>query len=317
MQEPTHTDSEFERYDYSYDELAKYKRIWGNHFLTFLRGLYEWRITFKTFHEEMRYFGGDQPDDSFSEAHWDYYINEGGNPDDMPEKEEYCICGTNIVQQCYIVYKNDVHGLKSRRYVIGNECVKKYIALENRTKNCKKCKRIHEDLKSSYCMECRKVCRVCGETKHNVVEAGTCKKCQNEHERNEMKRKIEQYAEEQREIRRKECEIAEQARIKHEAEQREIRRKEYEIAEQNRIKRETENRIKMEVLQREQDEAYALAQYLQKCECGKPTYKLKKCKSCYLQSFAKCEIDGCNQRLTNPNYTICYMCNKIKSRRRI
>lgn len=308
---PPITNSLFEESidEFPREKLWEHCRMWGKHFPTFLQGLYDNMITFKMFHEDMMYFGGNQPSSEYKDIHDKYYLKMGGNPDNRPPSKDRCICRVPIVQQCYAVYKDDTHGIKKTRLVIGNCCVERYITLENRTKQCFNCDTLHYQLDSNLCDSCRKTCSECGETKRNVVEGGMCKKCRNIMEEENERKKLIEYnrkREEQNRVERHRlAEIETEIRAK--------RAREFQEAERIRLEKERVIREK----QREIDEADRATQlYLQKaqnqrkCECGKPiTGTYPKCKTCFSKSKT-CSMVGCNKKIMNPKYDRCYVCNK-------
>lgn len=169
------TDRELSKLDYPAEEMQTYAKKWGKHFRQFLDGLYVNGITFKVFNEDMIYFGGN------SGKHQEHFKQQGGIYS-LPFKDK-CICGIDIVEQCYTVFKDDIHCLVKKGLTIGNECVKHYIDLQHRKKHCFKCANEHYNLKSSYCSECRKRCSSCEQIKQNVTENGVCILCKNNEKR--------------------------------------------------------------------------------------------------------------------------------------
>jgi hypothetical protein len=288
---------------------------WSIHFPKYLYGLYTYGITFKQHTTEMMYYGGNG-NSIVCSKHLEHYFKMGGTMETMPICKDLCICGVKIVENCFVVFRDDPNGYKKPRLIIGNCCIKRYIPFECRAKKCYKCDTLHDNYKSSFCDSCRKTCPQCGETKKNVVEAEICKKCITKAEKL-MKAE---------ELRRIETELA--IMYQEEWTQRNVERK--IRLEEERIRREEEQRIHQEAerirleservireKQREIDEADRATQlYLQKaknqkkCECGKPiTGTYPKCKTCFSKSKT-CSMVGCNTKIMNPKYDRCYVCNK-------
>jgi hypothetical protein len=334
---PSLTDSHLEKLDYPKERLYEFASKWSSHYPIFLKGLYDRQITFKVFYEEMRYFGGDDPTDpekdyEYTDAHEEYFqklcdendIHHNVRDHYRPNHTYFCVCGMPIVQNCYVVFRGDEFSNSKPKLVLGNCCVERYIKVENRQKECFLCKKIHENRQSSYCEDCRKKCSKCGEIKNNVVEAGICKKCKNELKRREEEAENRRMLAEiyERDRIQKEQERQEQAR-KHEEEQRSFQemlrqkneqRREIERQEAEQRKKEAEKeRIIAEVRRRDMEEQRAIEEYTRKnrCECGaiiKGTYR--QCADCF-KKMPTCSRVGCNRKISNPKYQLCYNCNRL------
>jgi hypothetical protein len=332
---PPLTDSYLEKLDYPRERLHEFASKWSRHFPIFLKGLYSHNILFKVFYEEMRYFGGDYPTDpesdtDYTDAH-EKYFQKLCDDNDIHDCDEYrpnhsphCVCRMPIVQQCYVVFRGDEFSHSKPKLVLGNCCVERYIKVENRRKECFLCEKIHENRKSSYCEDCRKKCSKCGEIKNNVVEAGICKKCKNEQKRREEEDENRRMLAEmyERDRIQKEQERQEHAR-KHEEEQRSFQemlrqkneqRREIERQEaEQRMKAAEKERIIAEVRRRDMEEQKAIEEYTRKnkCECGaiiKGTYR--QCADCF-KKMPTCSRIGCNTKISNPKYEICYKCARL------
>ena len=73
----------------------------------------------------------------------------------IDEKEEYCVCGHAITNNCYITNDEEI-------LVIGSCCIKKFI--KNKTRTCEKCNEPHNNRACNRCNNCRKgVCDKCDE----------------------------------------------------------------------------------------------------------------------------------------------------------
>jgi hypothetical protein len=289
--------------DYSLGEVNEMAKQWSKHYPKYLYGLYQHGITFKVHREEMIYFGGDKA------KHEEYFLEmcskHGLDPTIIkPNHKENCICGVKIEENCYIVYEDIAINPKKTKLVIGNCCIQRYITSEKRSKICFNCDKRHTNYKSNFCDSCRKVCSQCGETKHNVVERGLCIMCKNETQR------LKEEEEHLQMIRR----INEQNRLQREQERLERARKyaeeQREKAEQQKKEAEKE-RIIAEVRRRDMEEQRAIEEYTRKnkCDCGaliKGPYR--QCADCF-KKMKKCSRVGCNTKISNPKYQVCYKCS--------
>jgi len=68
--------------------------------------------------------------------------------DPLPPKQDRCICGHNIVENCYIEYEGKI-------LVVGNQCIKKFTPNPNRT--CELCGDTHKARKNNRCKNCKNV----------------------------------------------------------------------------------------------------------------------------------------------------------------
>jgi hypothetical protein len=77
-------------------------------------------------------------------------------PDEkIPEYVDKCVCGHNIVQNCYITDGNEF-------LTLGNCCVKRFISKENQGRTCERCGEPHRNRKDDKCDDCRMLkCRNC------------------------------------------------------------------------------------------------------------------------------------------------------------
>lgn len=106
----------------------------------FEEGLKEHNLTIEEI-KTWKYDGGD----------WDYHLNNwkrkyGTEP--TPKKEQKCLCGQKIDNNCYIT--NGV-----LRLVVGSCCIKKFID-SGFKRFCSGCDIPIKSLKDNYCLKCRK-----------------------------------------------------------------------------------------------------------------------------------------------------------------
>jgi hypothetical protein len=107
----------------------------------FIRGLQEYDLT----QEEIKgwkYVGGNRG------SGLKYWILCTDN-EELPEHHSTCVCGHDIIENCYIESPdgNDI-------LVLGNHCVKRFIAKSSRT--CEICEKPHRNRKINRCNECKK-----------------------------------------------------------------------------------------------------------------------------------------------------------------
>ena len=136
----------------------------------FIQGLKNYDLTFEEL-RECRYYGGDRG------RHLNYYENTLGQTFEVP-KQDNCMCGHHISEQCYIINKTgDI-------YVLGNCCIKKFLIRSGRT--CGICGDPHQNRKDNNCNECRlkiekksmrgRPCEFCGDP-HKNRKNNICDEC--------------------------------------------------------------------------------------------------------------------------------------------
>lgn len=73
---------------------------------------------------------------------------------ELPEKEDKCVCGHKIKENCYITNKENTELI-----VIGNCCIKRF--MKNSGKTCEECGKPHKNRLVNKCNDCRG-CLRCG-----------------------------------------------------------------------------------------------------------------------------------------------------------
>jgi hypothetical protein len=90
--------------------------------------------------------------------------------DDIPELVCKCVCGHNIVENCYITDGESI-------MILGNCCIKKFIKNSGRT--CEECKNPHKNRKDNRCNDCRETNPRCLDCKKKIDGFYTkCYSCQ-------------------------------------------------------------------------------------------------------------------------------------------
>ena len=113
--------------------------------------------------QQFKYSGGD------TGRHLNYW-NLAMSKADLPEKEERCLCGVAIVEQCFITRDT---GDCIELLVLGNCCIKKFMPAEKSGRTCDKCGAAHRNRKINKCNECKRgICLKCG-----MVFKGGSKRC--------------------------------------------------------------------------------------------------------------------------------------------
>lgn len=68
---------------------------------------------------------------------------------DLPDYKSNCVCGHDIVENCYITDGDKIH-------VLGNCCIKKFLPKKCSGRTCRVCKNPHKNQKDNLCHNCRK-----------------------------------------------------------------------------------------------------------------------------------------------------------------
>ena len=101
-------------------------------------------ISFEKFENDYYYCGGDyQPKLNYFYQIFKHY--------DCPEKEQICLCNTNIKRNCYVYNKETKHIL-----ILGSCCIKNFTK-NGINKTCEKCNEQHKNIKDNICNNCRKI----------------------------------------------------------------------------------------------------------------------------------------------------------------
>jgi len=119
----------------------------------FIKGLKDYNLTADNVKNgNWKYCGGD------SKEHLNYF-KLCFPMCDIPDKEEYCICGHKIRYNCYITDDNEI-------IVLGNCCIKKFIT--KNTRSCSVCSNTHSNRIINKCNTCRLLyCRKCDKRIYN------------------------------------------------------------------------------------------------------------------------------------------------------
>jgi len=104
----------------------------------FMKGWNEYDLPSKNTND-WKYAGGN------TGRHLNYYKILYPN-DDLPERQDNCVCGHFIVENCYIEYQGYFA-------VLGNCCIKRFIEKCNRT--CEICGATHKSRTHNRCKDCK------------------------------------------------------------------------------------------------------------------------------------------------------------------
>ncbi len=108
--------------------------------------------------KEMIYYGGPMScvdedaknKEYISNRHYKYWINNKEEEEEEPFNYTHCLCFHCIKNLCYI--KN----IRTKKiYVVGNECINKFVDPTMQGRLCKRCKEKHKNHKDNYCNKCR------------------------------------------------------------------------------------------------------------------------------------------------------------------
>ena len=88
-----------------------------------------------------KYIGGDKGRHA---RYWKMLYND----ESFPPKQQKCICGHIIKENCYILYEDKI-------LVVGNKCIKKFTPNYNRT--CEICGETHKSRKVNRCKNCKRI----------------------------------------------------------------------------------------------------------------------------------------------------------------
>ena len=94
--------------------------------------------------ENFIYYGGD------TGRHLNYWDLHTRGQIESPPRQDTCLCGHHIQEQCYIKHKDS-----GKILICGNCCIKRYIPAANRQRMCSVCKQPHKNKKNNLCNECR------------------------------------------------------------------------------------------------------------------------------------------------------------------
>jgi hypothetical protein len=123
----------------------------------FIAGLAEYGLTLEDM-KKWKYCGGD------TSSHQRYFSMVYPNKH-VPAKVKQCICGVKIIENCYITnaefgadylvktLKNPKDSNESALLIIGNCCIKKFVAKKGRT--CEDCEEPHQNRIDNKCKDCR------------------------------------------------------------------------------------------------------------------------------------------------------------------
>lgn len=111
----------------------------------FINGLTKYNLTLNEIqNSKWKYCGGDKG------SHYNYFkLYFKDKEKDISKNishKDYCICGTGIIENCYITDNIQI-------LVLGNCCIKKFIYKSSRT--CEICDEPHKNRKVNRCNDCR------------------------------------------------------------------------------------------------------------------------------------------------------------------
>lgn len=130
----------------------------------FLNGLEKYNITADDLIKDGWYYcGGNHKQEDIN------YFKMNFPNEDFPDFSNECVCGHEIINNCYICPKDE-----SELLVIGSCCIMKFVPIK--TRSCKDCKASHKNRKVNLCNECRLLCIDCKITK-NYKKDVKCEKC--------------------------------------------------------------------------------------------------------------------------------------------
>ena len=133
-------------------------------FKNFKKGLKEnYDMDYDKIRDEWKYCGGNKG------RHLNYY-NLMFNNAKLPELENKCVCGHNIIENCFITNNEEL-------LVLGNCCIKAFVKKCNRT--CEICGETHLNRKENKCIVCKKkYCIICGDEKNpDYLKYKKCYNC--------------------------------------------------------------------------------------------------------------------------------------------
>jgi len=162
------------------------------HLERFKEGLLVWyKITYEELIKNYTYCGGDGGNYEHSE-HYNYWVMLFGY-DGWPCKEQECVCGVRIVENCFVMDETRTNFIH-----MGNCCIKKFMPKNKSGRTCEICKEPHRNIKYNLCNDCKttnKKCETCKEyfefddKKHEYCDE--CYEKNKKREREERKRKYE------------------------------------------------------------------------------------------------------------------------------
>ena len=109
----------------------------------FIKGLEMYNITIEDISSgEWVYCGGD------TGRHLNYTRIYFHDQEYSFDKDDKCVCGHAITENCYITKGTDV-------LILGNCCIKKFLPKNSQGRRCDKCDKGHRNRKVNRCNECR------------------------------------------------------------------------------------------------------------------------------------------------------------------
>jgi hypothetical protein len=140
----------------------------------FLKGLREkYELTANDLVEQEYKYAGGTLDVSNPQhfRYWEMILRQKPNLK-KPSYQRKCICDHEIINNCYIINKED------NILVLGNCCIKKFVEKSKRT--CGWCGKEHRNRKYNLCNECKVMaCKICGDKKE-ASYYNHCRKCSEE-----------------------------------------------------------------------------------------------------------------------------------------
>ena len=84
--------------------------------------------------------------------HYNYWLMVKKNDEELPKKTLHCLCFQCITNPCII---KNIH--TNKLYVVGSECINKFVPEENRGRRCERCNIKHRNSKNNFCKDCRTI----------------------------------------------------------------------------------------------------------------------------------------------------------------
>ena len=150
--------------------------VGNRYFEKFKQGLAELGFTYEYIVANYKYCGGNGGIKGSINRHVNYYKTIM-NDKPFPEREKKCLCGHDIIENCYIYNPSD---LNEPLIVVGNCCINRFLS-KSAGRQCKICGVAHKSRKHNLCSNCKtKYCNNCDTTKKSLIfKSKRCKECFN------------------------------------------------------------------------------------------------------------------------------------------
>lgn len=91
--------------------------------------------------------------------HLNYFRLFFSNDKPLPTRVHKCVCGHDIVENCYIINET-----RDKIIVLGNCCIKRFLSKDKSGRTCEVCGKPHKNRSVNQCNDCRvSYCIECGE----------------------------------------------------------------------------------------------------------------------------------------------------------